>query len=314
MHYDIKIKQGNKDNSLLEFDRLNLLTKSTKDIATKSLMFKLKGVSDIKPDKDLKQALSMRLQNISKNNGEDIILTVDCKPFSETINEIQLDFFNPQNSLLELTPMALVINAFHSALNNKEGEAELDKPLLKSLYDFKMNFINEKEVISLANRGTTVEVQLKKDDFEKIKTIEESIPESQKVLINGLLDELKLSKGRLGIQTEQGLVHLITTDRAMIKEISKFIGQEITLSGIANFNLKGQLSNIEVQQFRKPEENDVYFSKKPVAMTAKQQMFFKLKKNKKNQDALKTFKNLSGLMKDEIDDEHFKQILKDIRR
>ena len=55
MNYDIKIVGEDEDNGLLEFDRLNLLTKSTKDIATKALMFRLRGCSDITPDKNLKR-------------------------------------------------------------------------------------------------------------------------------------------------------------------------------------------------------------------------------------------------------------------
>ncbi len=39
MNYDIKISGEEEDNGLLEFDRLNLLTKSAKDIATKALMY-----------------------------------------------------------------------------------------------------------------------------------------------------------------------------------------------------------------------------------------------------------------------------------
>ncbi|HMP29012.1 MAG TPA: hypothetical protein PKD85_05405, partial [Saprospiraceae bacterium] len=76
MNYDIKILGDNEDNGLLEFDRLSLLTKSTKDIATKALMLRLKGFSDISPDKNLKKALEMRLQSISGNGLEGTSLTI----------------------------------------------------------------------------------------------------------------------------------------------------------------------------------------------------------------------------------------------
>lgn len=55
MNYDIKILGEDEDNGLLEFDQLNLLTKSIKDIATKALMFRLRGFSDISPDKNLRR-------------------------------------------------------------------------------------------------------------------------------------------------------------------------------------------------------------------------------------------------------------------
>jgi len=87
MNYDIKILGEYEDNGLLEFDRLNLLTKSTKDIATKALMLKLRGFSDITPENNLKKALAMRLQSITGSEQEGTSLTIDCTYFSETIKK-----------------------------------------------------------------------------------------------------------------------------------------------------------------------------------------------------------------------------------
>ena len=70
MDYDIKIIGEDEDNGLIEFDRLNQLTKSTKDIAAKTLMLRLRGFSDIKPDKNLKKALSIRLKGIAGNRQD----------------------------------------------------------------------------------------------------------------------------------------------------------------------------------------------------------------------------------------------------
>jgi hypothetical protein len=70
MNYDIKIVGEDSDNGQIEFDRLNLLTKSTKDIATKALMLQLRGFSDIKPDKNLQKALSLYLEKISGNSQD----------------------------------------------------------------------------------------------------------------------------------------------------------------------------------------------------------------------------------------------------
>lgn len=49
---------------MLEFDHLNLITHSTKEIATKALLLKNRCFSDIKPDHKLKQALAIRLQRL----------------------------------------------------------------------------------------------------------------------------------------------------------------------------------------------------------------------------------------------------------
>jgi hypothetical protein len=313
MNYDIKIIGENEDNGLLEFDRLILLTKSTKDIATKSLMFKLRGFSDINPDKNLKSALSMRLQNITGSEENGTSLTIECAYFSETIKGLQLEMFKPKEEIFQFTPMALVIHSFQTALNDDRENADIDKPLLKSLLTFKKNFISDNEIFFLANRGTMNEVRLTKNDFQKIELLDDSIPDPKKVVVNGLLDEMKVSKGKLGLQTEQGFVNVFTNNKTIIENIGGFMGKEITISGMAHYKPNGQLSFVEIQEYSEPSSKDKFFSKKPTAMTAQQQLLFQAKQSKKS-SSLSTLKSISGLLKDEITDDQFQEMLKDIRR
>lgn len=313
MNYDIRILGEEEDNGLLEFDRLNLLTKSAKDIATKALMFRLRGFSDINPDKNLKKALAMRLQSISGSGQDGTSLTIDCTHFSETIKGLQLEVFKPREELLQLTPMALVIHSFQTALNNESEDADLDKPLLKSLMGFKKNFISDNEIFYMANRGTIAEVRLTKDDFQKIELLEDSIPEPKKVIVNGKLDEMKVSKGKLGLQTEQGLVNVFANDKTIIESIVSFMGKDVTISGIAHYKPNGQLSFVEIQEYGEPGSKDRFFSKKPSAMTAHQQLLFQAKQTRIS-SSLYALKSISGLLKDEISEEQFQEMLKDIHR
>jgi hypothetical protein len=313
MNYDIKILGEDEDNGLLEFDRLNLLTKSTKDIATKALMFRLRGFSDINPDKNLKKALAMRLQSISGSGQDGTSLTIDCTHFSETIKGLQLEMFKPREEVLQLTPMALVIHSFQTALNDESEDADLDKPLLKSLMGFKKNFISDNEIFYMANRGTIAEVRLTKDDFQKIGLLEDSIPEPKKVIVNGQLDEMKVSKGKLGLQTEQCLGNVFANHKSIIESIVSFMGKEVTISGIAHYKPNGQLSFLEIQEYGEPGSKDRFFSKKPSAMTAHQQLLFQAKQTKKS-SSLSALKSISGLLKDEISEEQFQEMLKDIHR
>ena len=225
MNYDIKIVGEDSDNGQIEFDRLNLLTKSTKDIATKALMLQLRGFSDIKPDKNLQKALSLYLEKISGNSQDGTSLTIGANHFSETIKGIQYELFKPKEEILKLTPMALVIGSFHSALSDNKENIDLDKPLLKSLLSFKSNFISDNEIFYLANRGTIAEVKITKDDFQKISILEDSIPAPKKVIVNGQLDEMKVSKGRLGLQTEQGFVNVFANETNFIERIVEFMGK-----------------------------------------------------------------------------------------
>ena len=313
MNYDIKIQGDDYDNGLMEFDRLSQLAKSTKDIATKSLMLQLRGFSEITPDKHLKKALEMYLQNISGNRQDGTTLTVDCIHFSETITGLQYNLFKPKEEVLKLTPMALVILSFQSALSNHTQDADLDKPLLKSLMNFKKNFLSDNEIFYLANRGSVAEVKLTKDDFQKISLLEDSIPDPQKAVINGQLDEMKISKGKLGLQTEQGFVNVFANDNTIIQRIVEFMGKEVTIYGMAHYKPNGRLSFVEIQEFAKPNTADKFFSKLPSAMTAHQQLLFQAKQTKKS-SSLDALKSISGLLKDDINDEQFNEMLKDLHR
>lgn len=313
MNYDIKILGEEEDNGLLEFDRLNLLTKSIKDIAMKALMYRLKGFGDITPDKNLKRALVMRLQSISGNDQEGTSLTIDCSHFSDTIKGGQMEMFKPREAILQMTPMALVIQSFQTALSDESEDADLDKPLLKSLMAFKKNFISENEIFYLANRGTIAEVRLTKDDFQKITRLEDSIPEPKKVIVSGQLDEMKVSKGKLGLKTDQGFVNVFANDIIIIENIIKYMGKELTISGMAHYKPNGQLSFVEIQDYREPGTRDKFFSKKPTAIPAQQQLLFQVKQSKKS-NSISALKSISGLLKDEISEEQFREILKDLHR
>lgn len=311
MNYDIKIVGEDEDNGRIEFDRLAMLTQSTKDIATKALMLQLRGYSDITPDKHLKKTLHMFLENIVGDANEGTSLTIDCKHFSETIKGVQLDAFQPKEEVLELTPMALVIRSFHAALDEDNPNMDIDKPLLRSLLNFKKNFISDNEIFYLANRGSIAEVKLTRDDFKKIKVLEESIPEPQNVVLYGKLDEMKISKGRVGLLTEDDkLINLVSKKDSDISGLLDFMGNEITVKGKAHYKPNGDVSFVEIQDFNTPQETDKYFSSIPKAKNVQQQLFSVAKIKTKN-NSFEALKGLSGLLKDEISEEQFQEMLKD---
>ncbi len=309
MHYDIKIIGEDEDNGLIEFDRLSVLTKSIKDIATKALMLKLRGFSEIRPDKHLKKALALRLQRIDGSEQDGTSLTIDCSYFANTIKGLQFDLFKPKEEVLQMTPMALVIGAFQHALSTENEETDFDKPLLKSLTNFKNNFISNNQIFYLANRGTVPEVKLIKDDFHKISLLEDSIPEPRKVIVNGQLDEMKVSKGKLGLQTEQGFVNVFANNDILIQGIIDFMGKEVTISGMAHYKPNGQLSFVEIREYGKPNATDKFFSKKPKATTARQQVLLQTKQSKKANPLV----DILGKWPGNEDDEEFTELLKRVK-
>lgn len=281
MNYDIKIIGGDSDNGLLEFDRLIRITQSTKDIATKALMLKIRGFSDIPPDNSIKKALEIRMQNLSGNRTEGTEMLLDCDNFENSLKGFQDNIFNTANNILQLTPISLVIQTFRSALLDGEDRDDLDKPLLKSLLKFKKNFVSKKEVFYFSNRQSVPEIEVRLEDFKKIELLEDSIPEPKKIIISGQLDEIKISKSKLGLITEDGIVNVFANNKSIIEGILKFIGKEVTISGMANFKPSGQLSYVEIEEYTEPGINDKFFSKKPSSMSAEQQILFQLKNGKK---------------------------------
>lgn len=281
MNYDIKIKGKLKNNGLMEFDRFNLLTQNTKEIAVKSLMLKLAGYSEIKPDRVIKQSLDLRLSSFNVPAKNETLITVDCDPFEKSLKNIQFNLFKPTEDLLKLTPMALVIQSFSAALKDDGDKDNLDKPLLKSLMKFQKNFVTNEEVFYLSNRNSIPGIEIKKEDFKKIESIEESIPAPSKVIINGKLDEMKYSKGKLVLITSKGNVNSFIKNNSLMEKVVAFMGKEITINGLGHYKPSGQLSFVEIFEFSEPGKSDKIFSRAPVAMDVEQQILFQLKEGKK---------------------------------
>ncbi|MFN8360583.1 MAG: hypothetical protein U0264_11770 [Candidatus Kapaibacterium sp.] len=309
MNYDIKIVGEEEDNGLMEFDRLNLLTASTKEIATMALMLRLHGFSEITPDKQIKKALELKLRSIVGDEEKGTLLTIDCRQFASTIIGLQYEIFKPKDEVLQMTPMSLVIDTFRAALSEEKEDADIDKPLLKSLMKFKRNFTGNNQVMYLSNRGSIPEVRLTKADFNTISDLEESIPEPRKVIVNGQLDEMKVSKGKLGLQTAQGIVHVFSNDSDLIQRMVEFMGKEVTITGKAHYKPNGRLSFIDIQEFRSPNVNDRLFSKSPNAMTARQQLLFQAKQGKK----LNPLSEIVGMWPGDETDEEFAELLQGLK-
>lgn len=281
MNYDIKILNKNGLEGALEFDRLGIITKTTKEIALKSFMLKYRGYSDLTPNKKIKKALAIRLENLSTGDNMETSMLIDCDHFKDSVKNLQLDAFHGIDELLGLTPMALVINSFSAALSDEGDLDNLDKPLLKSLMKFKKSFVNDNEVFYFSNRNTVPEIEIRKNDFKKIENLEDSIPEPKRVMVNGVLDEMKISKSKLGLITEDGNINLFVTEKSILPELTEYLGHEVTISGTAHFNPNGTVSFIRVDEYTEPSESDKIFNRKPRAMATEQQVLFQLKAGKK---------------------------------
>lgn len=311
MNYDIKIKGDSQDDGTIELEKLANIAKTTKDIAQKALMLKLFGYSDLKVPSNLKNALDIRLEKVSGSAEEGTHLLLEAGTIAGNINGLQLDHFKPKllDELTVLTPMSLVITSFSAALSdNVEDKNHLDKPLLKTLLQLKKSFASNKETFLFSNRQSVPHITLMREDFTKIEQLDESIPEPQKVIITGKVDELKHTKSQLVLITDSGNVHVQVKDAQLMTEMTAFFGKECTIQGMANYRVGGMLSFVAMQGFAKPDDRDKYFSKKPVAMNAVQQVLFQAKQGKQR-NPLNAF---AGMWPGKETDEEFDELLKSL--
>jgi len=286
MIYEVRLAGAEQDNGKIDLQRLAQLALSITEIAKGALQIRLQGFSaerGRKPER-ITNALKIKLADLKPGST---ILELECELFSESLKGHQGNAFNPKilNELPNQTPMSLVIDSFRQALNYNEEVGELDKALLKKLKQFEKIFDSDDETVTIANRGSIPDLKLKKKDFQKIQILEESIPEPQEVLINGIVDELKYTKSRVSIVTKEGLVNGILSDELEPEDISKYWGKELTIAGTAHYLPGGKMSFLYIEKLFEPSETDRYFSKSSKKETVEQQIQ-RQQKNLKNHNFL----------------------------
>lgn len=273
MIYEVKLSGAKEDNGKIELHRLAHLAQSITDIASSALRIRLTGLSSAvgRRNERISNAIKIHLADLKSGST---VLQLECETFRDTLSGQQGDVFNP--GILEIlpdqTPLTLVMESFRQAIDYKEGVNYLDKVLLKKLKSFEKIFLEEDESIIFSNQGSIQELKLKKSDIKKIQKLEESIPEPQEIIINGIVDELKYSKSRVSIATADGLVNGILSDTLEPQEISKYWGKNLTISGKAHYQPSGRLSFIYIEKIFEPSEADKYFSRTSKKETVEQQI------------------------------------------
>lgn len=281
MKYEIRIAGVDQDDGKIELDRLIQLAQSIVSIARGALQVKLVGISNEKGRRSEKIATALRIKLSDLKKGS-TILELECDPFKLSLEGHPGDLFKTEilEQLPDKTPMSLVIDSFREAMNYDEDSTFLDKPLLKRLRDFKKIFVSKGELITISNKGSIPELTLRKDDFKKIGTLEDSIPDPHEVVIKGVVEELKYSKLRVGIATKQGLVNAVLSEELEPVDISKYWGKELTIAGKMHFLPSGRPSFIYIERLFTSDETDNYFSKPVNKLNIEQQIQKKLKQQK----------------------------------
>lgn len=303
MKYELKISNGVEENGKIDLVRLADIADGISRIAEGALQIRLKGVSLSKGRKkeSLKKSLKITLSGLKKGST---ILCLESEKFEATLNGIQLDIFGSesQTDLQDQTPVSLFISSFNEAVNNS-GESELlDKALLKELKNFKKSFLNDKETFTISNEGSVRPLKLTTKDFDKIRILEKETPDSEPVIVNGIVEELTYSKRRVKILTEDGVTNGFLADNLSTEDISAFWGKKITITGINHYK-SNKTSVIEIQRIYQPIESDKYFSRKSKEFTS-------VEKQIRDQINRKSGNHLSEIAGKWPSDEKFEDLVK----
>jgi hypothetical protein len=272
MKYEFKIEGSEEPKGAIDLQRIAFIAESIRKISEGALQIRLKGISIQKGRKmiSLEKALKVSLTGIKEGST---VLCLESQPFSETLEQIQLDLFR-QEAQIEIpkhTPVSMFITAFHDALDEESNKEYLDKPLLKELKNFKRAFFSDKEKVSISNQGSLSQLELTKSTFTRIKSIDDELPKPESIVLNGKVDLLHFSKFKVQIMTQEGIVNGTMGDDLDPDEIARYWGKEVTLTGTQHYKPGGK-NIVEIQRVFEPEAGDEYFSRKKKTETVEQQI------------------------------------------
>jgi hypothetical protein len=305
MNYDIKIVNNYEGKGRIELDRVEFLAKHIKNIAQKSLLLQLYGYSKVSVPKKLNKYLNIFLTQTT-GTDDNTILTLDADNFKNI--EVQLDLFKEKQSLNTLTPMALVIKTFNAALHEEADKNLLDEPLLDELLKFKKFFYTDTEKILLSNRSTIPEIEFSRKEIDIIESLFKTIPQPEKTVVAGIIDEMKFSKEQVVLTTSDNKKIVVIVPKKLFDELKDFFGREIAITGIAHFKPGGQLSFVKMENFGNMGKAAKLLSRKPDKMTMQQQIALQLREGKKRNPIDEIFGKWPG----NESDEEFEKMLKDL--
>ena len=305
MNYDIKLSNNYEGKGRIELDRMEFLAKHIKSIAQKALLLQLYGYSKVSMPKNLNKYLHVFLTQTAGVDGN-TILTLDADNFQNI--PMQLDLFKEKQALNTLTPMALVIKSFTAALSDEEDKNMIDEPLIDELLRFKKFFQTDTEKILLTNRSTIPEIEFSRKEIDKIESLFKKIPQPQKTVVAGVIDEMKFSREQVILTTSENKKIVVIVAKELFQDLKEFFGQEIAINGMAHFKPGGQLSYVKMESFGNSGKATRILSRKPDKMNMQQQIALQIRQGKKRNP----IDEIIGTWPGNETDEEFEKMLKDL--
>lgn len=261
--HTIKLKGYETDKGKIPFSLLKGLGEQLTRLAESTLLSYFEGNSKVKRGKAsewLTKSIEFNLTGIREGST---VLDIEAPVLSESIGNIQLPIFQDieSNKLKETSALDLSFSAYKQALENPENSYILDKNLLKEITKFNKILKSEKTELVFTS-GKTKQI-VSKASLSKIKILEEKTPPSFKARITGKLDVLQHSKSQLEIITDGKKIRAKLSDSLHFDDVFEFFGQDVSISGIANFNPARNITSFEIIAIKKAESVDEYFRNIP---------------------------------------------------
>ncbi len=261
--HTLKLKGYQTENGKIPFSLLKCLGEQLTRLAESTLLSYIEGSSRVKRGKTpewLSNSIDFNLTGIREGST---ILDIEAPVLSESIGNIQLPVFQDFESakLKEISALDLSFFAYEQALSNQEESFLLDKNLLKEIA--KLNRVLESDEAEIVFESNNTKLEITKGTLSEIKILEEKTPPSIKAKITGKLDVLQHSKSQLELVTDGKKVRAKLSDRLNFDDVFKLFGDDVSISGIANFNPAGKITSFEIHAIKKAESEDEYFRNLP---------------------------------------------------
>jgi hypothetical protein len=298
----LKLNGFDFENGKIPFSVLNRLSTHLIKMAEETLLLYVEGLSRIKRGKHpdwLEKSLDFSWCGIKKGST---VLEVEAPFLKDTLDNAQIPIYqDPKLESIENdTAISLSMFAFERAISGDKDTPLLDKYLLNTMHGFKRFLKDKKCSIDILFQPKNKILNISDDNLSSIKKIEEKTPERMKVRVTGKLDLMKHSSSLLEIITSNRKIRAILSKNISFSDVKEFFGEDITITGMANYNPFGNMTSIELLNVKKSTQNDDYFRRIQQPLSLEFDLKQKIKeKNYKGFDKVKFDKLINEMAVEE---------------
>ncbi|WP_409029041.1 hypothetical protein [Gracilimonas sediminicola] len=252
MHkHRIILKNFNLENGKISFSKLAELQDRLTALAEGAVLNLIEGRS--KPGRGqkpkwLKEVIDFQITGL---NPGSTILEIEAPEISQVYQGKQFGIFDEVDAekLLNESAFGLSSYVYDKAISQPESSGMLDKYLLQKVTDFNKILDNDNSEINLISNGKSKvkSVSIKKKTLEKVSITEQKTRESVKTPIIGTLDVMRHKKEQMEIvTTKDQRIRAFPGNNLNIKNLKKFFGEKVKITGLAHFKTDGNLKYIEI--------------------------------------------------------------------